>query len=489
MYLCKICFLFVVFQTCSANDDVLELSDSDFSARIAQHETALVMFYAPWCGHCKKLKPEFGKASRDLMRTVPSVSLLKIDCTVSGKETCNKYDVDGYPTLKIFRNGKFSQNYEGSREAGGIVNYMKAQATPISKELTSVAELKAFLKAEAKVCVVGFFAKELDLKNAFLQVAEARRETVRFAHSTSKQVLEKEGIADGIVLYRPAHLRSKFENDSVIYSGSAKTKEINDFITRNYHGLVGHRSLTNKDDFHNPLLVAYYAVDYVNNPKGTNYWRNRVLKVAKHYKDKVNFAISARDEFQSELQEYGPVDDDKPFVVARNAKNQKFVLQEPFTVEVLDRFVQDLLSNKLVPYLKTQPISESKQGVVKVAVAKNFQEVVVDNGKDTLVEFYAPWCGHCKKLASIYDNLGEKMKEEAVDIVKMDATANDVPAKYDVTGFPTLYWVPKGKKDKPVRYEGGRELNDFIKYIAEHATSELKGYDRSGTPRMGKTEL
>ena len=67
-----------------------------------------------------------------------------------------------------------------------------------------------------------------------------------------------------------------------------------------------------------------------------------------------------------------------------------------------------------------------------MAVAKNFEELVTENTKDVLVEFYAPWCGHCKKLTPIYDELAEKMAEEDVEIVKMDATANDVPPAYDV---------------------------------------------------------
>jgi len=91
-----------------------------------------------------------------------------------------------------------------------------------------------------------------------------------------------------------------------------------------------------------------------------------------------------------------------------------------------------------------------------------------------------------KKLAPTYDELGEKMAGEKVDIVKMDATANDVPSGWDVRGFPTLFWLPSDTK-KPVPYNGGRELDDFVKYIAEKATTELNGFDRKGNAK--KTEL
>merc|ERR1712026_565914 len=81
---------------------------------------------------------------------------------------------------------------------------------------------------------------------------------------------------------------------------------------------------------------------------------------------------------------------------------------------------------------------------------------------------------------------GAAMKEENVEIVKMDATANDVPPQFDVRGFPTIFWLPKDSKN-PTSYNGGREKDDFIKYIAEHATEELKGFDRKGKAK--KTEL
>lgn len=106
---------------------------------------------------------------------------------------------------------------------------------------------------------------------------------------------------------------------------------------------------------------------------------------------------------------------------------------------------------------------------------------------DLIKSFAAPWCGHCKKLAPIFDELGEKLRGEEIAIVKMDATANDVSPSFDVRGFPTLFWLPKGKRDAPVRYDGGREVDDFVKYISKHATNELKSFDRSGNAK--KTEL
>ncbi|KAJ9595872.1 hypothetical protein L9F63_012931, partial [Diploptera punctata] len=372
---------------------------------------------------------------------------------------------------------------------GGIVKYLKAQVGPSSKDLSSVTDFEQFIGKD-DVAVVGFFEKESDLKGAFLKIADKLREKVRFGHSSSKAVLDKEGHTDAIVLYRPKHLHNKFEPNSVKYEGASKKEDIDTFINKNYHGLVGHRERDNVNEFKSPQVIAYYNVDYVKNAKGTNYWRNRILKVAKSFANDFTFAVSAKDDFQHELNEYGYdyVKGDKPLVFARDAKNLKYVMKDEFSVEVLEQFLKDLKDNKLEPYLKSEPIPDDNSGPVTVAVAKNFDEVVTNNGKDTLIEFYAPWCGHCKKLAPVYDELGDKIiKYEDIAIVKMDATSNDVSGPYDVRGFPTIYWAPKDSKDSPVRYEGGREIDDFIKYIAKHATNELKGFDRKGKAK--KVEL
>ncbi|CAL8299492.1 unnamed protein product [Lota lota] len=66
--------LCVALTTCEKRD-VLELGDADFDYLAAEHETMLVMFYAPWCGHCKKLAPDFAKAAS---RLKGSIQLAKV---------------------------------------------------------------------------------------------------------------------------------------------------------------------------------------------------------------------------------------------------------------------------------------------------------------------------------------------------------------------------------------------------------------------------
>lgn len=80
----------------------------------------------------------------------------------------------------------------------------------------------------------------------------------------------------------------------------------------------------------------------------------------------------------------------------------------PNRMETLETFLTQLSGGELEPYLKSEPVPV-QDGPVTVAVAKNFDEVVTNSEKDVLVEFYAPWCGHCKKLAPTFDELGEKV--------------------------------------------------------------------------------
>ena len=139
------------------------------------------------------------------------------------------------------------------------------------------------------------------------------------------------------------------------------------------------------------MIVAYYDMDYVKNIKGTNYWRNRVLKIAKDFTG-YNFAVSSKNYFQHELQEFGMdfMAGDKPVMTARE-KGLKYKMEAEFDMDNLKQFEEDLKSGEVEAYIKSEPVPDNSANNVKVAVAKNFDELVTKSEKDVLVEFYAPW--------------------------------------------------------------------------------------------------
>jgi len=120
--------------------------------------------------------------------------------------------------------------------------------------------------------------------------------------------------------------------------------------------------------------------------------------------------------------------------------------------------------------LKSEPVPENNDGDVKVLVGKNFNDIVKQPGKDVFIEFYAPWCGHCKTLAPKWEELGKWAKDKPnLVIAKMDATANDVDI-IQISGFPTLKLF-KADSDEIVDYDDPRELESMISFLEKNAAS------------------
>merc|ERR1740131_364853 len=108
---------------------------------------------------------------------------------------------------------------------------------------------------------------------------------------------------------------------------------------------------------------------------------------------------------------------------------------------------------------------------VMTLTSDNFDSIALDSSKDVLVEFYAPWCGHCKKLKPVYDTVAAAFQNERdVVVAKVDATENsDLGSKYEVQGYPTIKFFPRGEGDKVVDYKDARTANAFVKFLNENA--------------------
>ena len=108
-------------------------------------------------------------------------------------------------------------------------------------------------------------------------------------------------------------------------------------------------------------------------------------------------------------------------------------------------------------------------GEVVILNPDNFDSIVKDPTKNVFVKFFAPWCGHCVRMAPAWEELATKFKDDAsVVIAEVDASAHQsVGQKYGVRGFPTIKFFPKSNKGG-VNYQGGRDVASLESYVQKN---------------------
>lgn len=480
-------FLFALIIPISCKElQILEYTDEDFDQN-SNNDISVGLFYSPDCSHCQKFMSHYLNAMKQMEENDPKIVFFKVNCIDSGKITCEKQAVPAYPHIKVFVDGKFVEEYEGVRKADDLVKYLKKNFGYTSNELINSGEVEALLNTLHHV-VLGYFERYTGLQSAFLKASFVLKDRAKFGHITSSHMLEKLGLKNNVTLFKPKHMHNKFEETNVSYVGYGEAKDLINFIQENYHGLVGHRTKKTLDDFKSPLLVAYYEIDYKYSPKLTNYWRNRILLVAHQFRT-ITFAVSCKFEFENELWKLGLNSsvNGQPYILATDANDVNYMMETNFSVDSLKAFVEDFISGNLKPYIKSEPIpDDDNDDIVKILVGKNYHEIM-NNEKDTFIQFYTPWCMMCLEFATVYEDLALEIGDDVV-IAKMNVAANDYPSFISIRSYPTFYLSRKGMFDSPLYYNGTLDIPEMIKFIAEHATYELTRYDRHGNLRI-KSEL
>ncbi|KAK6136298.1 hypothetical protein DH2020_029962 [Rehmannia glutinosa] len=432
----------------------------------------MVEFYAPWCGHCQALAPEYAAAAEELKDE--TVALAKVDATEEA-ELSQKFDVQGFPTVYFFVDG-VHKPYPGQRTNFNDFDDMSIEDAAVFmllafhylinsqidtedicrlmdrcyrclveekdrsgfKNITTIEEAEHILADEDKI-VLGYLESLVGSDSEELAAASSWKMMLPLPDNKSR--------CGKAFPHRSACQTS-------ISGGEFAKSAIAEFVFENKLPLV--TNFTRESAplvFENPIKKQLILFATSNDSKK---FYPVFLEAAKSFKGKLICVYVELDneDVGKQVSEYFGVNGEAPSVLAYTGNDdaRKFLLDSELTID-----------------------SIKNDGDVKIVVGDNFDEIVLDESKDVLLEIYAPWCGHCQSLEPIYNKLGKHLRGiDSLVIAKMDGTTNEHPrAKSD--GFPTLLFFPAGNKSfDPITVETDRTVVAFYKFLKKHASIPFK---------------
>jgi len=350
-----------------------------------------VMFFAPWCGHCKRLAPVWEELAAKHNKDVDSeVTIAKVDCTVA-TALCSTQDVTGYPTLKFFKNGAEKDEgvkYRGNRDAASLEKFITEK---LGNEIPD--EKPAAPEVVEPVVENGLYI----LGSASYSSTAGKGDTfVKFYAPWCGHCQKLVPVWD--------ELAKSFEAD-----GQVKIAKVD---------CTQHQSICQEQEVRGYPTLAYFR----NGRKVDTYKGARTLAELK------DFVNTQKGEAGKDETEDGKVPEPKPASPVVKLDNDNFE-------------------------------SETKTGVA-------------------FVKFFAPWCGHCKRLAPTWEELAKKYEDNSgVVVAHVDCTADDninrpLCDSQGVNGFPTLIIYKEGVKAE--EYNGRRDLAELEKFVEKHLATGQK---------------
>jgi len=357
----------------ATTSDVITLTADTFADKTGSGDW-LIEFFAPWCGHCKRLAPTWEELAT---KSKGKFNVAKVDCTEQSA-VCTEKGIRGYPTIKFFTNGQ-THDYSGQRTVEGFTSFVEKIKNPdqAQAEIPKVEEKKAAPAQEAGSDVV---------------------------------VLGDANFAE-------------------------KTKE-GDWLIEFFAPWCGHCK-----------QLAPTWEELATKSKGK-------FNVAK-----VDCTVETVTCGGQGIRGYPTI---KFF-----SKGQPHDYNGQRTIESFTTFVEEKQGGAPPPKVeekKAAPAQEAGSDVVVLGDA-TFEERTQEG--PWLIEFYAPWCGHCKRLAPTWEELATKSKGK-FNVAKVDCTVETATCtNLGIRGYPTVKFFNAGNK---YDYQGARTAEDFTKFVESSMT-------------------
>ncbi|ODV84852.1 hypothetical protein CANARDRAFT_200175 [[Candida] arabinofermentans NRRL YB-2248] len=456
----------------SPDSAVVKLTSETFQGFIKENPLVLAEFFAPWCGHCKKLGPEFSSAA-DALAT-KDIKLAQIDCTEE-RDLCNSFGIKGYPTLKVFRGANEPAEYQGQRQSDSIVSYMTKLSLPAVSVIENSSDLLDSISELTSPMILQVLppgATGSDANSTFYEVANALRNDFFFVSTSNDEYVKKYATDSKKPTYVVFRADEQLDDASVSNFDTFDKTHLVDFIDVESKPLFG--------EITGATFQSYMAA---NIPLAYYFWNTEaerdavapiITPLAKKYRGEINFVGLEAPKFGMHAKNINMEETFPLFAIHDIAGNLKYGISQDKDLDnsLIAKFVSDYAAGSLEPIVKSEEIPEVQDEAVYHLVGYE-HEAIVKSGKDVLVEYYAPWCGHCKRLAPTYEELAaiyqnDTIGKEKVVVAKLDHTANDV-SNLDITGYPTLFLYP-GDGSEKILYEGQRSLEALADFIKEKGT-------------------
>lgn len=481
-----------------ASDDsaVVKLTAATYEKFLNENPLVLTEFFAPWCGHCKTLGPEFSQAADILIEK--DIKLAQIDCTEE-RDVCTEYGIRGYPSLKVFRGSdKEPSDYAGGRKSDLIVNYMLKQALPPVQVVSDASDVNDSIEENTEATIVQVLPQGISDENSgnssFYQVADLFRDDFTFISTSCAEFVEKYGSDyPSYLVFRPDDVKP------TVYKGEElDLTHLSDWISVETKPLFGEiDGSTFQSYMESNIPLAYY---FYNEASERSAASEVISKVAENFRGAINFVGLDASKYGLHSKNLNMDQKFPLFVIHDLEKNLKYGISQlsDLNLEDIPSFVDKFVAKTLDPIIKSEAVPETQENAVIKLVGTSHDEIVQDEKKDVFVKYYAPWCGHCKKMEPTLEELaqiyaGDKAAHEKVVIADLDHTENDISG-VEITGYPTLVLYPADKKAEPVTYEGARDLESMAQFIKNYGFYEvdalaLKKEEVAGDDEDVKDEL
>ncbi|KAL7603074.1 hypothetical protein Lser_V15G18177 [Lactuca serriola] len=452
---------------------VLELNNDNTQRAIDGNEYVLVLGYAPWCVRSAELMPRFAEAASSLNELKSPVLMAKIDAERYPKVASN-LEIKGYPTLLLFVNGT-SQPYTGGFSTEEIVIWVrKKTGTPIIR-INSIDEANEFVKKHSIFAAALFNKFEGSDHDEFVKAATTDND-IQFVETNSHQIanilypdLKSDKLFLGIVKSEPERYTS--------YEGDFKKDKILQFLNDNKFPLVTFLSELNSVKVYSSDKLQVYVFAEADEFK-------KLLEpfqdAARKFKSKIMFVfVDIKEENLAKpfLTLFGLEDSEDTLVTAFDYKTgAKYLLESDPTPAKIEEFCSGLFKGILPPFYKSQAIPDNKDADILTVVGKTFEELVLSNSKNIILEIHTPWCLTCETTSKQVEKLAKHFKGlENLVFAKIDASVNEHP-KLQMDDYPTLLFYPGANKSKPMKLPTKSSVKDLAilinKYLKEEASDE-----------------